>query len=241
MIAGTLASSVVLASCGSDDDATVEPAAAPEATQAPATETVVVTQAPPEAAPETQEPAPEETSEEPAATEEDAGDEGSGSTDVPEGATAPGTELKIGEPATVMYKSGGEAGLINVTVTSIDKGKESDLDELDLGDKAAGLTPYYVNIEVEGADSSAKNLEFSSMIGAIDGLLADGSDAQTLSVIGDFKPCPYEDLGEFDEGVKIETCDSFLAGGDSEVTGAQFAAYDSPYDSYDGDPIVWTE
>lgn len=241
IMAGTLAASVGLASCGSDENATVEPAAAPEATQAPATETVVVTQAPPEteepeSAETTQEPAPE--TEEPAAETEEPAPEGG---DLPEGATAPGTKLAFGESATVNYAYGDEGGLMKVTVTSIDKGKPEDLDALDLGDQAAGLTPYYINVDIEGVDATSEKLTYASLGGAIDGLLGDGSGAQTLSIIGNFEPCNEEDFGEFDADSKVSTCVPYLASGDAKVESAKWADYDSPYDSLDGDPIVWSK
>lgn len=50
--------------------------------------------------------------------------------------TPPGTELKIGETATVPYTFGGSEGTIAITVTGIEKGEEADL--ADFGEDAEG-------------------------------------------------------------------------------------------------------
>ncbi len=229
VVACACATTLGLASCGSDDDTTtVEPAANEEASSENA-----------EPAPTTAEDTAVETEE--ATESEDSAAETEGEDSPPGEATAPGTELKFGDPATVEFTYADEPGLINVTVTSIEKGEEADLEPLDLGDQASGLTPYYINIEIEGADASSEALTYASVDGAFDGLLADGSGAQSLSIIGDFEPCDSTDLGEFGEGTTVTTCVPYLASGDAAVESATYRAYDSPYDSLDGEPIVWSE
>lgn len=133
-----------------------------------------------------------------------------------------------------------ETALLKITVTSIEKGDPADLDVLDLGDQAAGLTPYYINVEVEGADDSATKMAYASIDGDFDGLLGDGTEGQSLSIIGDFEPCDTSDFGEsFGPGEKVTTCVPYLAGGESAVESARFAPYEGPYGPLDGQPLVW--
>lgn len=154
--------------------------------------------------------------------------------------TAPGTELSIGDAATVPYESGTDgSGVVEVKITGIDKGSAADLKPLDLGDRAKGYLPYYIQVEVTGVSGSA-SLAHGSLDEAIEGTLPDGSEAQTIYVIGDFAPCNGETFpGDFADGSTFTTCVPYLAQESTEVSGAQFAANDSDYDSYDGEPIVW--
>ena len=58
--------------------------------------------------------------------------------------TPKGTTLALGEQATVPFESSDVTGAVGVTVDRIDAGTPADLEPLDLGDRAAGLTPFYV-------------------------------------------------------------------------------------------------
>lgn len=152
--------------------------------------------------------------------------------------TAPGTELKIGDTATVSYENyDGVTGLITLTVTSIDKGTEADLAPLNLGDKAAGMTPYYVRATITSADDAAAGLKYLSIDGDFDGLLKDGSKATPLTVIGSWAACESDTgPGEFTKGTSFDICAPALASGNAEVVGAQYRPSDGEY--YDK-PIVW--
>lgn len=110
---------------------------------------------------------------------------------------------------------------VTITVTSIDKGEPADLTPLNLGDRAAGMTPYYVRMTVEGG-TGAEALPYQSF-GDIDGLLGDGSRAGSLIVVGDFAQCDGGSFPkDFAAGASFETCVPFLAAGDAAVTGAQW-------------------
>src|SRR5699024_4701183 len=62
--------------------------------------------------------------------------------------TEPGTELKIGETATVPFEHTDEkTGTIAITVTDVEKGDKSALEQY--GDKAKGFVPYYIKYKVE--------------------------------------------------------------------------------------------
>lgn len=141
----------------------------------------------------------------------------------PEGDFTPeGAELAVGDSARVPYgvNKGGTAE-VTITVTSIDKGEPADLTPLNLGDRAAGMTPYYVRMTVEGG-TGAEALPYQSF-GDIDGLLGDGSRAGSLIVVGDFAQCDGGSFPkDFAAGASFETCVPFLAAGDAAVTGAQW-------------------
>lgn len=192
----------------------------------------------PSSSEETTEEPTQETTEEP--TEEPTKTEGSAAAGA-EGTTAPGTELTFGEQATVEWSYAEETALLKITVASIEKGDPADLDVLDMGDQVAGLTPYYSNVEIEGADDSASKMAYASIDGDFDGLLGDGSEGQSLSIIGDFPPCDSSDFGEsFGPGETVTTCVPYLASGESVIESARFSPFEGPYELLDGDPLIWT-
>ncbi|MGY5025026.1 hypothetical protein ACWGHQ_14225, partial [Streptomyces griseus] len=62
--------------------------------------------------------------------------------------TAPGTKLKTGDRAVLPFRyTSDKQGTIAVTVTAIEKGAESDMAAF--GDKAKGMTPYFIKMKVE--------------------------------------------------------------------------------------------
>ena len=149
--------------------------------------------------------------------------EASSSAQVAEGDFTPeGAQLAVGDSALVPcgVNKGGMAE-VTITVTSIDMGAPEDLAPLNLGDRAAGMTPYYVRMTVVGGTGS-EALPYQSF-GDIDGLLGDGSRAGSLIVMGDFAQCDGGSFPkDFAAGSSFETCVPFLAAGDAAVTGAQW-------------------
>lgn len=180
-------------------------------------------------------------------------DEGDASTSTTEAApaddsaagelTPQGTELDFGEVATVPFQSQDQTGAIGVTVVDIIPGTEAELAQLELGDRAAGLVPYYITFEV--TNESGSDFSFSSLSG-VHGLLDDGSPAQSVSVIGEFVPCDNGDGGaDFNtEGASYTTCSVELAPPGAMVVGAAYTSYDSTVNTaagtnYGEEPIVW--
>lgn len=231
---------VLVAGCGGDDEPTTEPTQAVEETSADEAEDTAADVAeetaeePGDDADDTAADIAEETTEEPA-DDDTSGDSSAGAGDL----TPPGTTLALGEQAIVPFNYAGTEATLGMTVTAIDQGENADLDELELGDQAAGFTPYYIRIEVEGLDDAAAELAYSS-IGDFDGLLGDGSQAQPLYVMGSWDTCLSESLPrDFGAGVTHEVCVPVLASGDAEVTAAQYGPSDTDYASFDGEPVVW--
>ncbi|MGK3207900.1 hypothetical protein [Amycolatopsis sp. MEPSY49] len=145
--------------------------------------------------------------------------------------TKPGTELKLGERAVVPFKYGtNKSGTIAITVTAIDKGDNADLAKY--GDKAKGITPYYLRATVENVDGA--DLAYSSV-----SLRALGSDGRSTGVIitGSTDQCKSGTAGKdfTTAGAKFETC---TLQGAREGATVEAATFDKG-DGYDKSPVVW--
>lgn len=218
LLALSAALALSVSACGS-----AESSSGDDKTEATATPTA--TEAPTDAAP-TETTA---TSEAPADGAEASGD-----------VTKPGTELGIGEWATLPFKSGDKQGVIKVRVVKVDKGSQADFKVFDEANRAKlkGYDPRYVRFEI--AQVSDASLEFSSVSG-LAAITANGDEAQKLTAFGNFEPCSS---GSFPSGSKpgttYESCViGLVPGGGDDVVGGQFAAYDSDYASYGGKPVLW--
>lgn len=145
--------------------------------------------------------------------------------------TKPGTELKLGERAVVPFKYGtAKSGTIAITVTAIEKGENADLAKY--GDKAKGITPYYLRATVENVDGA--DLAYSSV-----SLRALGSDGRSTGVIitGSTDQCKSGTAGKdfTSAGAKFETC---TLQGAREGAAVEAATFDKG-DGYDKSPVVW--
>lgn len=146
--------------------------------------------------------------------------------------TAPGTELKVGDKAVLPYEyTSDKKGTIAVTVTAIEKGSEADMAAF--GEKAKGMTPYFIKATVEnvgGTDLSYASLKLS-------GVLEGGTNTGVV-LIGDIPgKCDNEGAPkEFTtKGASYETC-SLSATTGTPVTAASF----DEGDEYTDSPVVWT-
>ena len=202
--------SVGLSACGSSEEGTPV-AGTSESTTAPAS-----TSAPADAADM------DDTS------GEGGGERGAASQEI----TPPGTELKIGETATVPYTFGGSEGTIAITVTGSEKGEEADL--ADFGEDAEGLVPYFIRFKVENVDGS--DLSFSLV--TLSAVASDGRHTGEL-VTGDVEG-KCENTSADDDfttaGASYESCSLQASRPGLEVTGAAFDR-----DEYADDPVVWTK
>ncbi|RBM16229.1 hypothetical protein DI005_25610 [Prauserella sp. PE36] len=203
-VAATLG--LALAACGGEED-TAGDAAAAETPASSSSE---------------QSPASETESSSPAADEA-----------APAEVTPPGTELKVGETATIPFTYGTEkSGTIAITVTAIDKGDPADLAAF--GDRANGLVPYFIRIKVENVGGT--DLSYSSVR-----LRALGEDGRGTGVVitGDVEgKCESTNADDTftAAGATFESCTLQAAQEGVAVTGAEFG--DS--EEYSDDPIVWT-
>ncbi|MGW4397129.1 hypothetical protein ACWEHA_17735 [Amycolatopsis nivea] len=156
--------------------------------------------------------------------------------------TKQGTKLKIGEKAVVPFKSQKNTGAIGVTVTGIDKGVEADLAPLKLGDRAKGMTPYYIQVKV--TNETGSDFSYSSL-GLMNGLLADGTKGPHVTVIGKFEKCDSGNSGKAftTKGASYNSCVLALAPAGAEVKGASYSASTyrdlAPETDYGKEAVTW--
>ncbi|WP_404955846.1 hypothetical protein [Streptomyces sp. 147326] len=168
-----------------------------------------------------------------------AADPTTGGSEAPAGANGTaksGQTFKIGEAAEIPFSYGSnKGGQIALTVTAIEQGNPADLDALKLGDKVKGMIPYYIRYSVKNTGTT--DLSHSSVT-QVKGLLADGSEAQRVSVIGKFEKCPNESLPKgFVNGQTQTSCAVALApSAQTKVSAAEY--WGNPY-SYPNKGLVW--
>lgn len=163
---------------------------------------------------------------------DDSGDGGNGG-EAPAGdVTAPGTKLKVGDRAVVPFRyTSDKKGTIAVTVTAIEKGAESDMAAF--GDKAKGMTPYFIKMKVENVGGT--DLSYASL--KLDGVLEGGAGTGVI-LMGDIPGKCDRETAPRDfttKGASYETC-SLAATKTTPVTGAAF----DEGDTYSDSPVVWT-
>ncbi|WP_410586110.1 hypothetical protein [Amycolatopsis sp. lyj-23] len=146
--------------------------------------------------------------------------------------TEPGTGLKLGQRAVVPFKFGtAKSGTIAITVTAIEKGDNADLAKY--GDKAKGITPYYLRAKVENIDGA--DLAYASL-----SLHALGPGGRSTGVIitGSTDRCESGSAGKdfTTAGATFETC---TLQGAREGNSVEAATYDKG-DGYYKSPVVWT-
>lgn len=155
--------------------------------------------------------------------------------------TAPGTEFSIGDTAVLplTYGTDGTA-TVEVTVTGIREGTAADLEAAKVDD-AADYTPFYIDLDMKILSVGAEGFGGYSAGSDFDGLIG-SQKAGSLIVIGDFAPCDGDGF-DYDSaaGDTATGCVPALATKGSVVDGVQFAGGgdDSPYDQFDGEPVVW--
>lgn len=153
----------------------------------------------------------------------------------------PGASFATGQPATVAYtvqsSSGATVGTarLAVTVSSIQKGKLSDFNGIQLDANAKASTPDYVRVKLTNLGPLPLNTNDSNDPAfAINGVDNTGQTQQSVTFIGTFPRCPDTDTPKpFAPGKSFETCLTFLVpGGISKVawTGTE---------DYDGTPVTW--
>jgi hypothetical protein len=150
---------------------------------------------------------------------------------VPGDVTAPGAQLKVGERAVVPFKYGTDKnGTIAITVSAIEPGVNADLAKF--GDKAKGLTPFYIRVSVENVGGT--DLSHSSV--SLRGLGPDGRSTGVI-ITGETDKCQSETAKRdfTTAGAKYETCVLQAAREGSQVTGASF----DKGDGYTKSPVIW--
>ncbi|MEE1835515.1 hypothetical protein [Streptomyces sp. SP17KL33] len=154
-----------------------------------------------------------------------------------DGTVKPGTRAKLGEPTLLRYEGGTKSGILEVTVTGIEKGDRADVASLGLSGDAEKMTPYYVRATIKNA---GKNDLSHAAVDPPGGLLDDGTAARQLLVIGTFATCDsYPKTKSFPPGASYKTCAPVLADPGTEVTGAVWTGQGYP-DAPASSGVTWT-
>ncbi|WP_215456531.1 hypothetical protein [Streptomyces sp. ATCC 21386] len=154
-----------------------------------------------------------------------------------DGTAKAGAKAKLGEPVLLRYEGGTKSGVLEVTVTGIEKGSKADVASLGLGDDAKKMTPYYVRATIKNA---GKNDLSHAAVDPPSGLLDDGTAARQLLVIGTFATCDsYPKTKKFPPGASYETCAPVFADPGTEVTGAAWTGQGYP-DFPPSAGVTWT-
>ncbi|MDV9197444.1 hypothetical protein [Streptomyces sp. Wh19] len=145
---------------------------------------------------------------------------------------APGTKFKIGDRAVLPFKYGTDKkGTVAVTVTAIEKGAEADM--APFGDKAKGMTPYYIRMKVENVGGT--DLSYASL--RLRGKLEGGGPTGVI-LVGDLPGKCDSETAPRDfttKGASYETC-SLSATKTDPIAVASF----EEGDAYSGSPVLWT-
>lgn len=150
----------------------------------------------------------------------------------------PGSELEVGDTATVPQGEDGAA--ITLTVSTITKGSAADLSKLEDADKYKDYTPVYVEYTMTGTDTSGEL--GGDILDDVDPITSDGAKAGTLVIIGTspFEKCDANSIpDDFGPGDTETTCQVAMLSAGQEIGGAQYAPYDGDY--ADDGKVVWKQ
>lgn len=154
--------------------------------------------------------------------------------------TAPGTTLKLGEAATLpIGRSKTDEAVVTVTVDSIKPVAASDVKELGLGDDAKEYDLFYVEqtLELVSQKEDQKNLE--TLGGQFFTAMAGDTEATDIILMFGFDKCKVGKLAEGKVGEKITGCRIYGAPKGEKVTSVTYQPNNTPYDDFDGKPVVW--
>jgi hypothetical protein len=154
--------------------------------------------------------------------------------DVPEGVelTAQGSELELGESATVAYEPRQNAvGALDITVTSTEKASFSMFEGWDIKKETRETSPYFVRARIE-------NVGDTDLGGRpVPLYIVDGENRLIESSVftGTFQPCEGSMFPKkFRNGDRVKACLVYLAPDKGELTAVSFRP------DQEFDPITWT-
>jgi hypothetical protein len=145
------------------------------------------------------------------------------------GLTAPGTNLSVGDTATVTFKAGKRQSKIKVRVVGVQTGRVKDLREFDLNNAARQSGVYYVRAAV-------RNVGHGDLGGAFVKLYAKVSDTLIVQPVlfgSSFGKCNYQPLPKpFKTGKRADVCMVMLAPRHGSVAAIEWRSGSEP-------PISW--
>ncbi|MDQ8045959.1 MAG: hypothetical protein AAGC46_03175 [Solirubrobacteraceae bacterium] len=143
------------------------------------------------------------------------------------GTTAAGTQLKIGQSATLDYKdsSNNKSGIVTITVKSITKASMSDFKNMDLDAKEKASSPYYLKLSVKNAGKT--DLSGTTPQHFLGGLDDRDQEQNSLIVMGTFDACNEDTQPkDFGPGKSFDACQTYLIPGGGSLKGATWSVYD---------------
>lgn len=167
---------------------------------------------------------------------------------------APGTKLKIGQ-AAILHKQVLESsnprhtlGVIEATVTKIQKVDPKIFEKLKNKADFKGLTPYYIFVDYKLIAVEGNTETGGTLTPVITGVLKDGSDAGVaIGFGGGLEGCEDKFFEDNKVGDTATLCYTALAETKgAPVTGAQWEGDDyadgsGPKNKYRDNPVVWTQ
>jgi hypothetical protein len=164
------------------------------------------------------------------------------------GLTPPGTQLPLGQDATVGWvpEGGGEgahAGLrLQVNVLSIVKASMSDFKNVDLTGAQKSDTPYYVKLQIKALGAIPPKSDDDPAI-TFDAIDDRGQQQGSVTFFGTFTPCNDNTPPKpFTGGKTYTSCLVYLMPGGGSIQKVQWADGPSGSDgltAYFDKPIVW--
>jgi pSer/pThr/pTyr-binding forkhead associated (FHA) protein len=155
--------------------------------------------------------------------------------------TPAGSKLKLGKAATIAYKDAShpkKTSTIQLTPTSITKGKISDFKNVKLDDAQKKSTPYYLRVEAKNIGKG--DLSKTNPIRVLDGVDDRGQkQAAVLFLLGSFDACPSADSPKsLKHGQSYKSCLTFLIPSGGSLKGAVWTLFDQKTGKSD---INWTQ
>jgi hypothetical protein len=154
---------------------------------------------------------------------------------VPDGVelTPPGSELELGEPATVAYEPRqGKVGVLTIKVTRLEKTSfKQSFAGWKLDDATRKTNPYFVRARVHNVgetDLGGRNVPL---------YIVDGRNTliEASSFASTFKPCPVGEFPKkFTHGDQVDVCLVYLSPDHGRLTAASFRP------TQEFSPITWT-
>lgn len=153
---------------------------------------------------------------------------------VPDGVTLtePGTELEVGDPATVAFRPRkGQVGVLKLTVRKLARVNIDALADWQLDDVAEGSSLFFVTVAVKNrGEKDLGGLRVPLYAAAGNKTLVESTAFKTL-----FKPCPSGPLPpRFNPDDQVKTCLVYLLPNAGKLAGITFR-HDLKFD-----PITWT-
>jgi hypothetical protein len=156
-------------------------------------------------------------------------------------ASAPGTALAAGQPASVSFQTTTSSGAngpsykLQVTVESIKKGSLKDFSGIQLNASEKASTPYYATVRITNVGPTSFNTSSNDPAVSVEGVDDTGNTGTSVTFFGTFPPCPdTETPNPLRAGQSFQTCLTYLVpGGITKVAYTGTAAYETS-------PVTWS-